>query len=107
MVLVELKTESLAGLIAGIYCTRYNIHAMVIPQQLWIEVAEKLSEYLQVWDYNIISLEDWIETCLIIYPKAIFDDETLKEIQDTTLYWESNNGNVVLIISMDLKDVMP
>ena len=105
MVAVELNNNTLSTLIAGIYCTNYEVDALAIPQSIWLEVAEKLEYFLPDWDYNKISFEEWVETCLLIMPKDFFTDEEIMEMQEESLYWERLNGNAVLIISMDIRSI--
>ena len=75
---------------------------MAIPQSLWLEIAEKLEPHLENWDYGKISFEDWIKYNLFIYPTMALDDDTLKDIKETTEYFERVNGNVLLSVSMDM-----
>ena len=102
MVKIELDKYTLSVLVAGLYCTTHAVDSVAIPQSLWIAIAEKLEYFLPNWDYNKISFEDWIENCLLILPKPLLDEETLEDMQKTTLYWEYPNGNVILIVSMDI-----
>ena len=99
---VFLATETLAVLIAGLYTSFSDINPMAIPQSLWLEIAEKLEPHLENWDYGKISFEDWIKYNLFIYPTMALDDDTLKDIKETTEYFERVNGNVLLSVSMDM-----
>lgn len=102
---IELHTTTLAVLISGLYCTHHNMDAMAVPESVWIEIAEKLEYFLEVWDYNKISFEDWIKNGLFIYPKGLLELEDIKYMEDNTLYWERLNGHVVLSISMSIKEI--
>lgn len=103
MAQVELNTNTLAVLIAGIYCTEHDVDSMAIPQSLWMEIAEKVEYFLPLWDYEKITFEDWVKNGLFIYPTVMLDSEDLDYMQKNTLYWERINGNVQLTISMDIK----
>ena len=94
---IEIEIGTLSILIAGLYTghTGVNIHA--IPSSLYIEVAEKVSEYLSSWDYNKISFEDWIRYNLIIAPKELFNEVELNEYQGDDIYIERRIGNATLI----------
>lgn len=105
MVKIELDKTTIAVLIAGLYCINHNVNALAIPESLYLEIAEKLEYFLPTWDFSKISFEDWIDKCLVIYPKVLFDDETLKEMQQDTLYWERDNGNAILVVSMDIREI--
>lgn len=105
MVKVELHTTTLAVLVSGLYCSSHNIDAMAIPQSVWIAVAEKLEYFLPDWNYSIISFEEWVDTHLMIIPKVLLTDEDVEEMQKTTLYWEYPNGNMILVISMDIEPI--
>lgn len=106
MVKIELETSTLAILIAGLYCVTHNVDNLAIPESIYLNVAEKLTEYAPHWDYNKLSFEDWVKHCLLIYPKIMFTDDELKELKESSVYYEIPNGNVLLIISMDFSDVL-
>ena len=65
MAKVELETNTLAVLVAGMYCTDHQVDSMAIPQSLWIQIAEKLEYFLPDWDFDKISFEEWIRTHLL------------------------------------------
>lgn len=104
MVLVELDNNTLAVLVAGLYCTENQVDSMAIPQSVWLAIAEKLEYFIESggWDFNKISFEDWVITSLWIYPKQLIDDELIESMKKTSLYWEVPNGNAVLSVSMDV-----
>lgn len=105
MVSVDLNTDTLSVLIAGIYCTGHQVNSAAIPQSVWLSVAEKLEFFLPNWDYSKISFEQWVGTHLLIMPKPMLDENEIKELESSTLYWEVPNGNIMLIISMDIKPI--
>ena len=107
MVLVELETSTLAVLVAGMYCTNNQVDSMAIPQSVWLSIAEKLEYFLgnNLWDFKKISFEDWVATCLFIFPKTLLEEEVLKEMMGNTFYWEVANGNLILSISMDIREI--
>ena len=107
MVKIEVETSTLAVLIAGLYSTRYNVNAMAIPESVYLSIAERLEYFIGngLWDFTRISFEQWVDTCLLIYPKVMIDDADLKEMQKTTLYWEVPNGNAILVVSMDIGEI--
>ena len=100
---VRLDTTTLAVLVAGLYCTNHQVDTLAVPQSVWMSIAEKLEYFLPMWDYNKITFEEWINTHLLILPKPMISEEELKELQETTLYHEMPNGNVILVVSMDIK----
>ena len=102
---VDLSTNTIAVLVSGIYCGENNVDPMAIPTSVWISIAEKLEYFLPSWDYEVISFEDWVRTCLLIMPKVMIDEDDLKEMQETTLYWEYPNGNVILVVSMNIEPI--
>ena len=97
--LIDIKIEvpTLASLIAGLYCLNASVDPVAIPVSLYLELAEKLLPYLETWDYSKISFEDWLRTSLLIAPKIVFGEEDLKEFQSNEIYFERENGNVILI----------
>lgn len=102
MSFVFLTTETLAVLIAGLYATFSDLNPVAVPQSLWLEIAEKLEPYLDEWDYEKLSFEDWVKYNLFIYPTQALDEETLLELMESTIYFERVNGNVLLSISMEM-----
>lgn len=102
MVKVELNLHTIAVLIGGLYCINHEVDAMAIPESVWLNIAEKLEYFLPNWDYSIISFEDWIINGLSIYPTEMLTVEDLEYLKNNTLYWEVDNGNVLLSVSMDL-----
>ena len=102
MSFVFLTTETLAVLIAGLYVTFSDLNPVAVPQSLWLEIAERLEPYLDEWDYEKLSFEDWVKYNLFIYPTMALDEDTLKDIKETTQYFERVNGNVLLSVSMDM-----
>ena len=102
MVTVDLETGTLAVLVSGLYCADHGVDAKAIPSSIWISIAEKLEYFLPMWDYDRISFEDWIKNCLLIYPKEMFAEDELEQLQGQSLYWEFPNGRTILFISMDI-----
>lgn len=99
---VKLETNTLSVLVAGLYCVNHMVDSIAIPQSVWLSIAEKLEYFLPMWDYDKISFEEWVDTHLLILPKPMLSDEELTDLQSNSLYWETPNGNVILIISMDI-----
>lgn len=102
MVSIEVSTDTLAILIAGLYCYYNDINSIAIPENIYLYVAEQLEQFLPEWNYNIISFEKWVENCLLICPKEMLNEKDIKELQQDTLYSEIQNGNVLLIVSMNI-----
>lgn len=102
MVLVNLDVNTLSVLVAGLYCSEHEVNSLAIPQSVWLSIAEKLEYFLPSWNYEVISFEEWISTCLMILPKPMLTSSDIKELQGSTLYWEAHNGNVILVVSMDI-----
>ena len=107
MVLIDLDNNTLAILIAGIYCTDHQVESMAIPQSVWLSIAEKLAYFIDagLWDFKKLSFEDWIATGLFIYPTELLDKHTIEDMMANTLYWETVNGNVILSVSMDIQEI--
>lgn len=105
MVKVELKDVTLEMIIAGLYCSSHSIEPMAIPKDVWESIAKKIEFFLDGWDYSKISLEAFIENQIFIYPKSLLDEEDIEQMKNTTLYWEKPNGNLVLSISMNIKEL--
>ena len=89
-------------MIAGLYATFSDLNPVAVPQSLWLEIAEKLEPYLDEWDYEKLSFEDWVKYNLFIYPTQALDEDTLLELMESTIYFERVNGNVLLSISMEM-----
>ena len=102
LVSLKLSVSTLSVLIAGLYAVYTDVNPLAIPESLYYEIAEKLAPYLENWDYEKISFEEWIKYNLFIYPTMAIDDESLKEMKESTIYFERLNGNALLSISMDM-----
>ena len=74
MVKIELETSTLAVLLAGLYCTYHEVNSMAIPESVYLSISEKLEYFIgnELWDFEKISFEQWVQNCLMIYPKAFF-----------------------------------
>lgn len=105
MAKVELETSTLSVLIAGLYCTYNEVNSIAVPESVWMYVAEQLENFLPKWNYDVISFEDWIKHSLTILPKPLLEEVDIKYLKENTLYSEINNGNVVLVVSMDVQGV--
>ena len=105
MVKIELETSTLAVLIAGMYCAYNEVNSIAIPESIWLGVAEKLEFFVPNWDYEKLSFEDWVKNCLLIYPKVLVDEEDIEYYKENSLYWEVPNGNMILMISMNISDI--
>ena len=102
---IELSTNTTAVLIAGLYCTYNDIDGIAIPESVFLSIAEKLEFFASDWNYDVISFEDWIKNCLLIIPKVLLTEEDIQDMQSSTLYWEYPNGNMILVISMDIRPI--
>lgn len=96
---VQMNLGTLATLIAGLYVSYSAISVEAVPSSLYIEIAEKVAEYLPNWQYDVISFEDWIKYELIIMPLEFFSESELKEIRKSKIYIERRLGNVTLVAS--------
>lgn len=107
MVRVELETSTLAVLISGLYCANKGIDAMAVPESVWISIAEKLEYFIEseLWDFSKLSFEEFVGNNIFIYPTQALDVETLDELQGIPLYWEYENGNISLSISLDIRPI--
>ena len=107
MVKVELETNTLAVLISGIYCVDKGVDAMAIPESVWISIAEKLEYFIEndLWDFSRISFEEFIASKIFIFPTQALDVKTLEELQKIPLYWECENGQISLSVSVDIREI--
>lgn len=105
MIRIGLNLSTLSILIAGLYCTTHETNAMAVSESIWLEIAEKLEEFLPIWDYSRLSFEDWVDHNLMILPIVLFTNEELEELYKESLCWTRWNGNVELLISMDMSHI--
>ena len=91
---LEISIGSLASLIAGWYVMSSSVNINAIPSEVFIELAKKLVPYLKDWDYDKLTIEEWITNNLLIIPH-ILAEETDK---DSDIYFEYPNGNVLLVV---------
>lgn len=105
--MVELNTNTLAVLVGGLYCTHNDVSAMAIPESLWLSIAEKLTYFIEngLWDFSKLSFEEFVQHDIFIYPTEALDGETLKDMMEIPLYWETSNGNVNLSVSLDIREI--
>ncbi|MBP5421694.1 MAG: hypothetical protein J6Y78_04530 [Paludibacteraceae bacterium] len=107
MVMVDLSIDTIAVLVSGLYCVANDVDALAIPQSVWIAVAEKLEYFLsnELWDFEVIGFEEWVRTGLSILPKVLLTDEDIELMKKSCIYWEYPNGNMILVISMDISSI--
>lgn len=103
--LIPIKVErtTLSVLISGLYCGFHKVDPMAIPESLWMEIVEKLDYFLDGWEFEKCTLEQFLMDGLTIYPTDMLSDEVIDEMKKTTLYWERLNGNALLSVSMDIR----
>ena len=97
VVTIDLSIGSLAVLISGLYVSISGVSIEAIPSSLYIEIAEKLIEYLP------INIDEFVNG-LIIAPRELFTKQELIEIKDNPLYIERRLGNVTLIATARWND---
>lgn len=102
MINLKLNLNTFSTLIAGLYCTYTSIDPRAVPTSLYIELAEKLEPYMENWDYEKQSFEDWITHNLLIAPMELFSESELNECKNNAIYIERQLGNVVLIATGDI-----
>lgn len=100
MILIKLHRESLAILISGLYISSKNIHIYAIPSELFYDVAVILEDYLESWDYDKMSLEEWICNELLIFPKELLDNP--ESYQENTIYVEKVVGRILYVITANV-----
>lgn len=99
---MEIEVGTLATLIAGLYCLNSVVDPVAIPTSVYIELCEKLVPFLDGWDYEKLSFEDWVKYNLIIAPKMMFSDEDVEAFKKNTIYFERDNGPVLLIATAEV-----
>ena len=102
VVTVKMEDSTFSTLLAGLYVTYHDAEPYAIPSYIWLMLANKLNEYMDNWRYDVQSLEDWISNYLIITAKEVCTHEELEEFRKNTIYMESMNGNMTLIITGDI-----
>ena len=102
---LKLDVNTLSTLIAGLYSVYTDVNPIAIPTSVWLEIAEKLSYFMDTWDYEKITLNDWIKYGLLIYPKEMFSESEIEDLQSNSLYWERVSGNAILVVSMDIREI--
>ena len=101
MVTIQLEDNTFAVLLSGLYCGNHSVDARAVPHQIWLDLAKKVSEHLDEWDYSKLSFEDFIDTRLFIYPLGGLSDEDKEHLMNYTEYWIDRSGNVEIIVSID------
>lgn len=99
-VMVQVNMDTFTVLLAGMYSHYAQTRIEGIPLSLFFELAEKLYPYMSQWDYERISLEEWVKTMLLILPKVMIPEEDLNYMKtNNEIYMERWNGNVKLVCS--------
>lgn len=99
---IKIEVSTLATLIAGLYCTMASVDPMAIPSSIYIELAEKLVPYLEEWDYDNLTFEQWVGANLLIIPKVLCSEDDIEELKKNTVYLERENGNAILIVTFEV-----
>lgn len=99
---IKIEVSTLATLIAGLYCTMASVDPMAIPSSIYIELAEKLVPYLEKWDYDNLTFEQWVGTHLLIIPKVLCSEDDIEELKKNKVYLERENGNAILIVTFEV-----
>ena len=99
---IQISVATLSTLIAGIYCTVASVDPIAIPTSIYIEVAEKVVPYLEDWDYDKLTFEQWVETSLLIIPKVMCSEEDIESFKQNAVYLERENGNAILIVTFEV-----
>ena len=99
---IKIEVSTLATLIAGLYCTMASVDPMAIPSSIYIELAEKLVPYLEKWDYDNLTFEQWVGANLLIIPKVLCSEDDIEKLKKNTVYLERENGNAILIVTFEV-----
>ena len=99
---IKIEVSTLATLIAGLYCTMASVDPMAIPSSIYIELAEKLVPYLEEWDYDNLTFEQWVGANSLIIPKVLCSEDDIEELKKNTVYLERENGNAILIVTFEV-----
>lgn len=95
---IRLEPSTIAVLIAGLYSLYSSVDPVAVPQSIYLELAEKLSSYLLIWDYDKERFEDWIKYDLMIAPKDLWSEEELNARNPNDLYFERDMGHVIFVV---------
>ena len=90
IVTVDMSIGTLAVLISGLYIHQTGISVEAIPSSLYIELAEKLSEFLP------LNIDEFIQK-LIIAPKELFTEQELVDYENNAIFIKRRLGNATLI----------
>lgn len=99
---INIELGTLATLLAGLYCLYSSVDPIAIPESLYIELAEKLIPFLDDWNYERMSFEDWVKYNLMIYPVNVFSQEELKDFSENSIFFYRENGNVLLLVTAEI-----
>ena len=102
VVSVNIQNDTFSTLLAGLYVTFHNAEAYAIPSYVWLMLADSLAEYLPDWKYDVLSLEEWISSYLLITAKQICTPEEIKQFKENAIYMEVLNGHISLIVTGDI-----
>ena len=104
-VLLELNLDTLTMLINGLYITYNQTHVDAIPSSMFLELAEKLVHFLNRWNYNALSFEQWLKSYLVILPKELFpESEYMYAKTHNQIFIERMMGNATLICTAPIPE---
>lgn len=99
---IRIEETTLAIIIAGLYTAYNSVNVYAVPYDVYLMIAKELISYLENWDYDNITFEQWIEHNLLIYPKQAFAEDELTSAKNNDIYLEYPAGNVVLVITASM-----
>ena len=102
VVTITMRKDTFSTLLAGLYVTFHDANVYTIPAYAWMMLSESLAPYLERWKYEVMSLEDWMGSSLLITAKEICTPKEIQEFQKNTIYLELMNGNMTLLITGDI-----
>lgn len=102
---VRLNNGSLVAIVRSLYCTLHDVNPIAIPPMIFMGLLDRVDLDISNWDYDNQSLEDWIESDLLILPKPMLSDDELSELMTNDIYYEEPNGNILLVITANVKGI--
>lgn len=102
MINLQIKETTLAIILAGLYTAYHTVNVYAIPYDIYLILAKELIPFLENWDYDLITFEDWIKHNLLIYPKQALSEDELSKMSINDIYLEYPAGNMILVITANI-----
>lgn len=95
---IEIGEETTAVIIKTLYEQSRNIHPQLIPDIVYLNIAQELQKYEEEIGY----FDRWVIEKLEIAPMEAFSSIRITDCRDNGFYCETESGNMTILGMGDL-----